>query len=261
MKRFSANLGFLWSGEELLTRIAHAGAAGFPAVELHWPYDVPAADVRRACADAGVRLLALNSPLGDTSAGESGLAALPGRQADFRESFHRAADYAREAGAGRVHVMAGITAFDAAGRAAMAENLRWAEEAAPELTLLLEPLNRHDKPGYFYHLPEQALEIIEGAGLARTRLMFDAYHVGREGLSPEAEYDRAAPHVGHVQFASVPDRREPFGGTVDMARFLAHLAARGYDGWVGCEYLPASTVEDGLPELRAMAEAFDRAAA
>ena len=108
---------------------------------------------------------------------------------------------------------------------------------------------------------KQALEIIEGAGLARTRLMFDAYHVGREGLSPEAEYDGAAPHVGHVQFASVPDRREPFGGTVDMARFLAHLAARGYDGWVGCEYLPASTVEDGLPELRAMAEAFDRAAA
>ena len=61
MLRFAANLGFLWSERPLLKRIEAAAKAGFGAVEMHWPYEVAAADVRRACERYGVRLLGINT--------------------------------------------------------------------------------------------------------------------------------------------------------------------------------------------------------
>jgi hydroxypyruvate isomerase len=42
MPRFSANLGFLFTDRPELERVAAAAAAGFKAVEMHWPYQVPA---------------------------------------------------------------------------------------------------------------------------------------------------------------------------------------------------------------------------
>ena len=50
MARFSANLGFLWSTLPLLERIERAAASGFKAIELQWPYDTPAQDVKAAVA-------------------------------------------------------------------------------------------------------------------------------------------------------------------------------------------------------------------
>jgi hydroxypyruvate isomerase len=66
--RFSANLGFLWPDRPLLERIAAAGRAGFKAVELHFPYDTPAAETKAACADAEVKLLGINTNI-DTRPG------------------------------------------------------------------------------------------------------------------------------------------------------------------------------------------------
>lgn len=256
MHRFSANLGFLWSDLELPGRIAAAAQAGFRAVELHWPYGTPPGVVRRACTEAGVKLLAMNTPLGDTASGEFGQAALPERQSEFREGFLQAADYARTAGASRLHVMAGVVPNNARTRAVLGENLLWAEAQAPELWLLLEPLNNFDKPGYFYHLPAQAAAIIDSVPLKRTQVMFDAYHVGREGHDPVCEYDRFAAQIGHVQIAAVPNRHEPYGGQLDLRAFLVHLSQRGYKGWVGCEYVPERTADSGMARLRKLAEAL-----
>ncbi len=43
MPRFAANLGYLFTDRALLERIDAAAAAGFKAIELQFPYDVPAA--------------------------------------------------------------------------------------------------------------------------------------------------------------------------------------------------------------------------
>ena len=54
--RFSANLGFLWANRPLPDAIRAAQAAGFDAVECHWPYDTPPATVAgpwRAYRQAG----------------------------------------------------------------------------------------------------------------------------------------------------------------------------------------------------------------
>lgn len=256
MNRFSANIGFLWAADPVPLRIAKAAEQGFRAVEMHWPYDDDPAALRLACAQAGVDLLALNTPLGDTGQGDFGLAALPGRTAAFRDSFLRAADFAQRAGCARLHVMAGLTAPTDAAQETFAQNLIWAEAQAPEFALLLEPLNRFDKPGYFYHLPETALALIRSAGLQRTRLMFDAYHVGREGSDPVREYDRCSDLIGHIQIAGVPHRHEPDTGQVNFAQFLTHIGAQGYAGWVGCEYQPERGEEAGMARLRQLSEAL-----
>ena len=48
MPRFSANLGFLFTERPELDRVEAAAAAGFRAVEMHWPYEVPAHEMQAA---------------------------------------------------------------------------------------------------------------------------------------------------------------------------------------------------------------------
>jgi len=246
--RLSANLGFLWPDRPMLERIDAAAAAGFRAVELHWPYDVPPEALSERCAAAGVAVLALNTPV-DRSRGEFGLGALPGREAAFRAGLAAAADYARRCGAGAVHVMAGIVPPEVApGRAAdtFAANLGWATAEAPDLRLLLEPMNALDQPGYFYARISQADAMIERVGAGNLAIMLDAYHVGMAGDDPVAELERFLPRVGHVQIAAVPTRHEPDEGRVDHRALFAALDRLGYRGWVGCEYRSRGDTGAGL---------------
>lgn len=243
--RLSANLGFLWPELPLTERIAAAGRAGFGAVELHWPYDVPAADIRAAADRAGLRILALNSPRGDVAAGEFGMACLAGRGAEFRETVALAVDYARVLGAGAVHVMAGKPADDG-WRDRLVDSLRQACDAAEGLTVLIEALNTTDNPGYAYATVDAADQIRRAVGRPNLRLMLDAYHEAMGGQDPAATWRRHRPHIGHVQIAGCPGRAEPAPDAAPLLGLFAVLAADGYDGWIGCEYRPAAGTEAGL---------------
>src|SRR5438105_43319 len=180
MPRFSANLGFLWPGRPLIGRIDAAARAGFRAIEVHWPYDVPAAEVKAACERNNLTFLGLNTILGDTARGNFGLGALPGRSADFQASIDQSIAYCIASGARMIHCMAGVVApaERPAARKTFLHNLETASaKARPHrLTLLLEPLNPRDKPDYFYSKVGEAAEIIAELGLANIRLMFDVYH-------------------------------------------------------------------------------------
>lgn len=263
MPRFSANLGFLWSDVPLLERIARAGAAGFEAVELHWPYDVDPSAVRAACAQAGVRLLGINAPAGDASAGEFGFAALPGREADADASTARALDWAVRAGASAVHVLAGIVPDGARERGpdTLAANLgRWAGRAEDAgIVLLLEPMNRADRPGYLYTHTDEAAAVIARVGAPSVRVMLDTYHVGMEGRDPAPEIARHLAILGHVQVAATPTRAEPDHGSVDHAVLFRLLDRLGYPGFVGAEYRPRGRVEDGLAWMRGETDAAKQA--
>jgi hydroxypyruvate isomerase len=250
MTTLSANLGFLWADLPLLARIDAAAKAGFPAIELHWPYDVPAREVRAACMGHGLRLMGLNTPVGDAAKGEFGLGALPRREADFAAAMRQSIDYAVEAGAGAIHVMAGVTAgLDAAScRETFIANLaRFAPEAASHgLTLLLEAINRRDKPGYFYSRQDEAAEIIEAVGAPNIRLMFDVYHCGVAEGDITKKLERLLPLIGHVQIAAVPSRAEPDEGEVDFRHIFATLARLGWEQPIGCEYKPRAGTDAGL---------------
>jgi 2-dehydrotetronate isomerase len=250
MLRFSANLGFLWSDLPLVDRIRAAARAGFGAVELHWPSGVDPALLRKTCRDEGVELLAFNSEAGDVRRGEFGLAALPRRQSDFAASIARAIAYAGAAGASAIHVLAGLSAEEhkADSHQTFIENMRLAAEAASvlKLTLLLEPMNTKDRPGYFYSTVDEVIAMLATIGRENVRLLFDVYHVAMTGTDVAAALRRTASSIGHIQLAGVPDRGEPDEGDVDFRTVFKTIKEIRYRGWVGCEYRPRTTPEAGL---------------
>jgi len=246
MPRFSANLGFLWTGHALPDAIRAAARAGFAAVECHWPYDTPPELVRAALADTGLPMLSLNTRRGDAAAGDTGLAALPGREAAARAAIDEALAYAAALDTGTVHVMAG-QAEGPAARETFLENLRYAcDRAGPERTILIEPLNRHDAPGYFLRRTDQARDIIAALDAPNLRLMFDCYHVGRTEGDVLTRLADLLPIIGHIQVASVPDRGPPDRGELHYPTIFAALDALGWTRPLGAEYRPGGKTEASL---------------
>lgn len=247
--RFSANLGFLWTEHPLPDAIRAAARAGFAAVECHWPYAVPAGEVAAALGRTGLPLLSLNTRPGDRSRGEFGLAALPGREDEARAAIDEAVAYARAVGAGAVHVMSG-TSDDPAARDVLVANLTHACGIADDLTVLIEPINRIDVPGYVLGAPEIACTVQDAVGAPNLKLMLDCYHLAQMGLDVVATLERLLPRAGHVQIAGHPGRGAPDTGTLDHGAVLAALDRLGWDGPVGAEYLPDGPTDASLGWLR-----------
>jgi hydroxypyruvate isomerase len=247
MTDYSANLGFLWADLPLPDAIRAAKRAGFQAVECHWPYAVDPADVCAALEETALPMLGLNSSPGDLTAGEFGLSALPGRGAEALAEIDRSIAYATATGTRNIHVMAG-KAEGAAVEATFVEVLKKGCERAQAygLTLLIEPINNHDVPGYFLTTPDQAAMIMDQVGAPNLAMMFDCYHVARMGLDVIAELDHHLSRIGHIQFAGVPDRGRPDRGALDYAAVFAHLATRGYNAPLGAEYRPEGATEGSL---------------
>ena len=240
--KFSANLGFLWNDRPLPEAIRAAKAAGFDAVECHWPYDVPVAETKAALADTGFEMLGLNTRRGNTAVGENGLAALPGREADARAAIDEALAYGRSIAARAVHVMAGNSSGPRARRA-FCENLSYACDAAGDsLTILIEPLNHYNAPGYFLNGTAQAADIIREVGKPNLKLMFDCYHIQIMEGDITRRFETLLPMVGHVQIAAVPDRGTPDHGELDYGFVLPRIAALGWSHPIGAEYLPENKV-------------------
>lgn len=247
MTRFSANLGFLWTDRSLPDAILAAGAAGFDAVECHWPYETSASDVKAALAETGLPMLGLNTVRGDVSAGEMGLTALPGRQDDALAAIEQAVSYANEIDARAVHVMAGIS-DGADAEATFIENLTAACEIGMRhgLIILIEPLNAFDAPGYFLRNTQQASKLIEQVGSPNLKMMFDCYHVGRTEGDVSSTLTNMMPFIGHIQFAAVPDRGAPDHGDVDFHKIFSQVADLGWDQPLGAEYKPDGDTDASL---------------
>jgi hydroxypyruvate isomerase len=247
MTRFSANLGFLWTDRALPDAIRAAHAAGFDAVECHWPYDIATGDVAAALAETGLAMLGLNTRRGDLTAGENGLAALPGRADEARAAIDEALAYAAAIGAGAVHVMAG-KAEGADARAVFAANLQYACRRAAEggQIILIEPLNPYDAPRYFLNTTTQAADIITEIDAPNLKLMFDCYHVGRAEGDVLARLRALWPIIGHIQFAAVPDRGPPDHGDLDYRMIFAEVAAQAWVKPLGAEYRPTGQTHESL---------------
>ena len=237
MTQFSANLGFLWSDRSLVEAIHAAHAAGFDAVECHWPYDHDPADVKAALDDAGLAMLGLNTRRGDVAAGDNGLAALPGREGEARAAIDDAIIYANAINTPNIHVMAGF-AEGMPAEACFIDNLRYATAAAPDITFLIEPLNHHDAPGYFLNHSNRARRVIEAVGAPNLKMMFDCYHIQILEGDLTRRLSANLDITGHIQFAGVPSRGRPDDGEINYRHIFAHIAEIGYDAPLGAEYKP-----------------------
>ena len=245
--KFSANLGFLWAELPLPDAIRAAKAAGFDAVECHWPYEVPAAEVNSALHETGLIMLGLNTRRGNVEAGDNGLAALPGRENEARAAIDEAIAYAAAINCGAIHVMAGFSEGPEA-HDCFISNLRFATEraSARDITILIEPLNSYDAPGYFLKTTAQAVEIIQEVDAPNLRLMFDCYHVQLMEGDLTNKLTNLLPLIGHIQFAAAPGRGAPGQGEIAFDHIFAHIAALGYDRPLGAEYKPGGPTEATL---------------
>lgn len=259
MPRFAANLSMMYTEHDFLDRFAAAAADGFKGVEFLFPYAYTPQELARRLADNGLQQALFNAPPGDWDAGERGMSALPGREDEFRRSIARALDYAQALDCPHIHVMAGMVpagADRAAMRATYIENLRWAcEQAKPDgRTLLIEPINGRDMPGYFLSRQDDAHAVIAEVGADNLKVQMDLYHcqIVEGDLAMKIRQYLPTGRVGHFQIAGVPDRHEPDQGEVDFRYLFGVIDAMGYDGWIGCEYRPAAGTSAGLGWLRAI---------
>jgi hydroxypyruvate isomerase len=250
--RFAANVSMMFNEVPFLDRFARAAKAGFKAVEFMFPYDFPASEIAARLRDNGLELVLFNAPPGDFAKGERGIAALPGREAEFRHSIARALEYVAVLGCRRLHVMAGLKPegmpHDAL-TARYAANLDWAAEECGKAGVLpiIEPINHRDIPGFFLNTTDQAAAIIAAlGGPGRVGLQFDLYHCA---ITEGDIVKRVEKHLGitaHMQVADNPGRNEPGTGEVNWPFVFAQIDRLGFPGWIGCEYRPASETEAGL---------------
>lgn len=248
MPRFAANIAYLFSERPFIERFAAAAAAGFTAVEAQFPYATPAAEARAELEKHKLTMLGINTEHGRE--GEFGLAALPGRERDFEAQIAMSLDYIAGIGGSAVHCLAGKVSPDqrpAAERTYISNLSRAADRAADKnITLLIEPINPRDRPGYFLNRAEHAADIIAKIGKPNIRIQFDFYHAQIVGGDLLRRFEKVQPLVGHVQIAAVPSRHEPDEGEVNYPEIYKALDALGYAGWIAAEYHPRGTTEDGL---------------
>lgn len=247
--RFAANISMLYTELPMLARIDAAANDGFAAIEVQFPYEEEASEFRRALAASHCGIVLINAPPGNAGAGERGIAAIPGQESRFEASFAQATDYAMMVGAHRIHVMAGRlpAGSDPADAARVyLRNLAFACDRAQQhgISVMIEPINTRDIPGYFLTGPQQAAEVIEALGRDNLGLQFDCYHAQIIGGDLSRQIERHFRHIGHVQVAGAPDRNEPDIGEIHYPALFELLDRLGYAGWVGCEYRPA---HGGIP--------------
>lgn len=239
-ERFSANLGFLWKDRPFLERIAAARAAGFTAVEFH--DDAQREDPSAVLAALGeLAVVGLNTRMGDTN----GVAAIAGEEETAKADIAAAIETARAVGAGAIHVVAGRT-DEPEAKDRLVARLREAAEAAPDLTVLTEPISSQAVPGYFVQTLEQGADIVTATGAPNVKIMFDCFHVQRAGGDVLARFRAHRDLIGHVQIAGGLTRNEPNRGELDYTFLLPAFREAGYTGHFGCEYVPVGTVEEGL---------------
>lgn len=255
MLKFCANLSQLYLEHAFLDRFAIAAADGFRGVEYRGPYDYPKEVIAELLHEHGLEQALFNLPAGDWDAGERGIACLPGREEEFREGLETAIDYALALGCIRLNCLAGLAPKDAASEdleATLVRNLGYAAKRLGEvgIKLQLEALNRRDLPNCFVASTAHYEQIAAQVGSDNLFLQYDFYHmqVMQGDLMPT--FARLQQRISHVQVADNPGRHEPGTGEINYGFIFAELQRLGYDGWIGCEYVPAGKTSDGLGWMR-----------
>ena len=251
MFAFSANLSTLFTDRPFPQRFAAAKACGFDAIECQFPYAHPVDELAALLQAHDQRMVLHNLPAGDWDAGERGIACYPDRTAEFREGVAKAIGYAKVLGVPRLNCLAGKTpagAADAVLRKTLVENLRYAaaELKTVGVKLVIEPINTFDMPGFYLHGTSQAVSILDEVASDNAFVQYDIYHMQRMEGELAATLQKQLARIGHIQLADNPGRNEPGTGEINYAFLFAHLDRIGYDGWIGCEYKPATSTEAGL---------------
>ena len=251
MTRFAANLSSLFTELIFPERFEAAAKHGFTAVEYLFPYDYSKEDLAELLKQFDLQQVMFNLPSGNWEAGERGLACDPRRISEFKEGLEMAIDYAIALDCKRLNCLPGIMPRDSCPltvHETLVGNLRHAATRLAQLNikLLIEPINVYDNPNFFLHRSSHALAIMNEVNHPNLFLLYDVYHMQITEGNLASTIAENIPRIGHLQVADVPGRNEPGTGEINFNYLFRHLDAMGYEGWVGCQYNPLLTTEEGL---------------
>lgn len=260
MPRYAANLSTMYREYDFLERFEAAARDGFTAVEFMFPYPYAASQLAKLLQEHGLRQVLFNAPPGDWNAGDRGCTAIPKREAEFREGFRKALEYAAVLECPRIHAMAGLMpkwGDRRRFRTTYLANLIWAADqaAGAGVDVLIEPIAPRNIPGFFLNRQDEAHAIVAELAKPNLKVMMDLFHcqVAEGDLAAKLRryLGRSPSRVGHIQVASVPDRHEPDAGEVNFAYLFELIDELGYGGWIGLEYIPKAGTSEGLGWLDA----------
>lgn len=241
MLQFSANLSMLFTELPLVQRFHAARQAGFSAVEIQFPYELPVADLQRLLQDNQLKLVLINLPAGDLMRGGNGLACVPGREADFRLAVEQALRYAWALEVPAVNVLAGRLAGGVSRDQALdtlQANLQFAVEklSGVGISTCIEAINCYDIPGFLLNTAEDMRQMLARVAHPSLQMQVDLYHMARmqEDLPTLLQQDWRL--IGHIQFADTPGRGAPGSGELPFAHLFKQIAALPYSGYCGAEY-------------------------
>lgn len=251
MPRFCAHLGYQFTEVPPMERFAAAAGAGFEAIEFPAPFPHPATELQAALQANGLRYIQFALPLGDAAAKEKGFVCHPGRERELDEGIARAVGYAKTLDCRLVHAMSGVVPPGVTRGEAMRTYLANLAHVADRMAdhgidVLVEAISAEAVPGYLVDRPSVALQILEECGRPNVYFLLDTYHAAATGEDPVAQVRDHLPRIAHVQIADYPGRHEPGTGRLDFRNFFRALDELDYQGWVGCEYVPAARTEAGL---------------
>ena len=254
--RYSINLSMLYTEQPFLDRFSMAARAGFTAVEFWFPYDFDLKEIRARLESLGLTLALFNLHPGEIRAGEWGSLGNPHKRGYFRRSLAEALEAARFLNCARIHAMFGneLPGEERTVQVECAvENLSWAAPLAAEagVTLLIEPLNRTDRPTYFLHGTAEALNIVQRVNHPQVRLQYDVYHAQMTEGNLISTIIACLPYIGHMQIADVPGRHQPGTGEINYPVVLDVVKKLNYSGYVGLEYQPTKDTDSSLTWLAA----------
>ena len=255
MPRFAANLTMLFNEYPFLERFGAAARGGFRGVEYVGAYDYPPEQIAELLHVNGLTQVLFNMPAGNWAAGERGIGCLPDRVGEFQDSVETTIRYARVLGNTQVNCLAGVKPEAVSAERAeetFVGNLRFAAAKLADagITLIAEPINSYDMPGFFLNRSAQAIAIFDKVGSDNLKLQYDIYHMQRMEGELAATIERLMPRINHFQIAGNPKRTEPDQGEINYPFLFDLIDGLGYEGWIGAEYKPVTTTEAGLGWLK-----------
>ncbi len=251
MPNLAANITMMFQEHDFLDRFEAAAHAGFRGIEYLFPYDYEVNQLTDLLKMNNLKQVLHNLPAGDWAEGERGIAILPDRVGEFQEGVGRAIEYATALDCSQVNILSGIAPEGADPDKLLQtflDNISFAANKLGEndIRLVIEAINTRDIPGFYLCGTQQALDIIATIGAVNIKLQYDIYHMQiMEGdLAPTMEKHLSS--IGHIQLADNPGRHEPGTGEINYPFLFKFLDKAGYRGWIGCEYIPATTTTEGL---------------
>lgn len=251
MPKFSANLSMLFTEVDFMERFERAARAGFKAVEYMFPYSYDVNRIAERLSECHLKQVLFNLPAGKWDQGERGIALREERKSEFEDGVQSAIHYAKTLDCSLVNCLVGLIPPDVPKektREILVTNLRFAGAALARegIRLVIESVNTRDIPGFYLSRTADALALIREVNHPNLYYQYDIYHMQVMEGDITTTIRNNINRIAHMQLADNPGRHEPGTGEINYTNLFRFIDEAGYTGFIGCEYKPLTTTEEGL---------------